>query len=196
MGMFDSIIVKAALPLPKELESKNIDLKNHVFQTKDLENCLLQYFISEDGFLYEEVVEYDYIPYTEEEKKNKNYKFWNIWKDVVEKNRYNKKIEHHGTIMFYDSFELSEEKDFWVDYKAYFVYGKLDKIEISNTEVTKSLKLHNKECEAARNEHNNTTLYKLKRYTGYSKACNVLSRYCYKVSRAFSTLQMLLLRLS
>lgn len=194
--MFDEITIKTAFPLPEELKFKNIDWKTHVFQTKDLENCLLHYFISEDGYLYEEVIENEYIPYTDEEKKEKNLRGWNIWKNVVEKNRYNKKVEHHGTILFYDSFELSEEQDFWVDYKAFFVYGKLDKIEIFNTENSKSLKLHNKECEEMRLKQTNSWLHKAKKYTGYSRYCSILAKYCHKVSRIFANLQMLLYKLS
>lgn len=132
MGMFDEIIVKQHLSIPDEIKHLDIDWSNHKFQTKDLDNCLSEYVISEDGYLYEHIIEREYIPFTEAERKDKELvKPWDIWKDVIEKGSHNKKIEDfHGTIMFYAFEELDDQNDFWLDYKAYFVYGKLDKIEL------------------------------------------------------------------
>jgi hypothetical protein len=62
MGMFDSIRIKKELPLPEELKPLNIDWTEQEFQTKDLENCLLNYWISENGELFDHVVEREYIP--------------------------------------------------------------------------------------------------------------------------------------
>lgn len=129
MGLYDEIKVKRPLPIPEDIKHLNIDWSDYVFQTKDLENCLLEYFISEDGNLYEHVVEREYIPYTEEERKKA--KAWSIWKDVIEKGSHDKKIEdYHGCITFYGYEKFDEEHDFWLDFKAYFIYGKLDKIEL------------------------------------------------------------------
>lgn len=140
MGMFDYFRVKKEIPIPEELKPLNIDWKNLEFQTKDLDNCLIEYFIGEDGFLYEVEVEREYVPYTEEEKKNKNHKQWNLWKDVVEKSRKNVKIDFHGKINFYAYESLNDDEDFSLDYNAYFVYGKLDKIEIVKFEKIPSRK--------------------------------------------------------
>ncbi len=60
--MFDSIRIKKELPLPEELKPLNIDWTEQEFQTKDLENCLLNYWISENGELFDHVVEREYIP--------------------------------------------------------------------------------------------------------------------------------------
>ena len=114
--MFDNILVKKELPLNDDLKTLKINWKEHYFQTKDLENCLLNYFVSEEGDLYEEIVERDYIPFTEEEKSLKE--GYQIWKDVVVKNKYNKKVDFHGTVVFYDIFEFDEKQDIWVDFKA------------------------------------------------------------------------------
>jgi len=87
MGMYDEIIVKKDLPLPEEISKLDIDWKNYIFQTKSLENCLIVYFIDEDGGLNEIEFEREYIDFTEEEKKlrKKKKQFFPIYKDVIEK---------------------------------------------------------------------------------------------------------------
>jgi hypothetical protein len=69
MGMFDEIKFEGNLPLPEELKKLNINWKDYTFQTKDLVNCLSNYWISEEGELFERVVEREYVPYTKEERK-------------------------------------------------------------------------------------------------------------------------------
>jgi len=147
MGMYDELTVKTELPLPEEVKHLNIDWKAHRFQTKDLENCLVDYVLTEQGKLVERVVDREYIEYTEEEKKDKNRKPWNIWKDVIEKNERFVDTNFHGTIFFYAFEEFDDKHDFWLDYKAYFVYGQLDKIELVEFKKSKSYKITNKEIE-------------------------------------------------
>lgn len=127
MGMFDEIIVKKQLPLPIELFDLNLDWQNYKFQTKDLENCLLEYIITEDNELVEVEVDREYIPYTEEELKKLKNK-WSFFKDVVEKSRKNVKLDFHGKIKFYTYDKFDDKFDFSIDFESYFSYGKLDKI--------------------------------------------------------------------
>lgn len=141
MGMFDYLRVKKEIPLPEDLKSLKLNWKNLEFQTKDLDNCLLEYFIDEEGHLFEVDVEREYVPFTEEEKKqNKKSGKWHLWKDVIEKSKTNKKINFHGKIKFYTYETLNENEDFCLDYDAYFVYGKLDKIELVKFEKLESRK--------------------------------------------------------
>lgn len=140
MGMFDYLKVKKPVPLPEEVKPLNIDWKNIEFQTKDLENCLIEYFIGEDDFLYETQIEHEYVPYTEEEKKDKNHRAWSPWKNVIEKSRTDVKVDFHGKIGFYTYETLNEEQDFSLDYEAYFIYGKLDKLELKKFEKFPSRK--------------------------------------------------------
>jgi len=134
MGMYDELTVKKSLPLPKEIK-KLKNWKEFVFQTKDLNNCLSEYFINERGFLYEVVVEREYIEFTKEERKSQDIKPWQLWKDVIEKSRTNKKLDYHGKILFYTFEELDDNTDFWLEFVAYFIYGKLDKIELVKFET-------------------------------------------------------------
>ena len=132
-----------------------------------MENCLLQYTISKNGRLLERFQEREYIEYSEEEKKNKNLRPWNLWKDVVIKNEYDKVVDHHGKINFYTNLEHTEEEDIWVEFIAYFVYGKLDKIELFRYEKTKSNRLHNKECEEQRLKENKKLWNRAKKFLNY-----------------------------
>lgn len=163
MGMFDYFRVKKEIPIPEELKPLNIDWKNTEFQTKDLENCLLEYFIGEDGCLYEVNIEREYVPYSEEEKNSKQHKGWNIWKDVVEKSRENVKLDFHGKIRFYTYETLNENEDFSIDYEAYFIYGKLDKIEMKSFEKFPSRKKDQDAFFKELERKENTPIKKLKK---------------------------------
>ncbi len=53
MGLFDNIVCKTALPIPKDRgELSGVNWMNQVFQTKDLDSCMLDYEIREDGTLW------------------------------------------------------------------------------------------------------------------------------------------------
>jgi len=131
MGMYDTLKVKKQLPLPEEVKSLDIKWTEIEYQTKSFDNTLSEYTISEDGKLREIIIEREYIPYTEEEKKAKKIKSWPLFKDVIEKSKEEKELNHHGVVRFYCYERFDEDNDFFIDYDAYFTYGKLDKIEIA-----------------------------------------------------------------
>jgi len=137
MGMFDNVVCKAALPATEELESLNIAWDKEIFQTKSLDSSLDTYTITELGELVVTVVENEYVLYTEAEIANIKPKPWNVYKEVIEKNRYDKRVDYHGVITFYTSFEYTEKEDMWVEFAAYFIYGKLDKIELVKSDPLK-----------------------------------------------------------
>jgi len=197
MGMFDDITCKKELPLNEELKALPIKWDEVGFQTKDLENCLLHYTISEDGQLLEHVVEQEYVHYTEEEKKSKDRRPWDLYKDIIIKNEYDKEVNHHGVIVFYTSVEITDTEDAWVEFKAFFVYGKLDKIELLQYEKQPSRSIYNKEWEEKRKLEAKKTWNRIKkilRYIGWGWFWNKMSRYCYKLSSLFSKIQMLIIR--
>jgi hypothetical protein len=135
MGMFDSIKVKAKLPLNDELKSYNLNWEEIEFQTKDLENCLLEYILDENGFLFEEVIEREYVEYSKEErKKDKNIKTWNLFKEVKEISRTTKKLDYHGVLNFYCYEKINDKEQICVDFEAFFIYGKIDKILLKSFE--------------------------------------------------------------
>jgi hypothetical protein len=197
MGMFDTIIVKKDLPLPEEIKHLNIDWKSYPFQTKDLENCMLEYIITEDSKLVEHVVEREYIEYTDEEKKHKDHRRWNLWKDVIVKGERYENVDHHGTIAFYAYEDFNETQDFWIDFRAYFVYGKLDKIELLEFKKQKSHKITNKEIDEKQKQKQKLPWNVFKRYAayvGWRWFWNKASRWCYEASRVTSSMQMFIIR--
>jgi len=192
--MFDSIVVKQNLPMPEEIKDLK-DWKNYQFQTKDLDNCLLDYWISEDGELFEHVVEREYIPYSKEERKK--LKGWDLWKDVIEKSSRDEKIDYHGTLTFYTYDELDEDTNFWIEIKAYFIYGKLDKIESVEFKLDKERKAINKKWEEEykkRSKHPWNVFKHYASYVGWRWFWRKVSNGLYKLSNNVSKLQMLVNR--
>ena len=194
--MFDEIIIKKDLPLPEEIKNFPIDWKNYQFQTKDLDNCLLDYWISEDGELFEHVVEREYIPYSEEEKK-KNKNRWVIWKDVIDKSSSDVKVDFHGKIRFYAYEDFDDENDFWLEFEAFFVYGKLDKIELKEFRKETSRKITNEETRKFLEKERTHPWNVFKRYAAYigwrwfwRKVANLF----YKLSSVCSKIQMFVIR--
>jgi len=197
MGMFDDIKCKKELPLNEKLKTLPIKWEEVDFQTKDLENCLLHYTISEDGRLLEHVVEQEYVHYTEEERKKKGRRSWDLYKDVIIKNEYDKEVQHHGVVNFYTSVDYTDEEEFWVEFNAYFIYGKLDRIELFKCEKQKSRTVYHKEWEEKRKTEEQklwNRTKKILRYIGWGWFWNKMSRYCYKISNVFSRIQTLINR--
>jgi hypothetical protein len=192
MGMFDSIKVKAKLPLTDELKGYNLNWEEIEFQTKDLDNCLSEYILDENGFLFEEVVEREYVEYSKEERKGEKVKPWNIFKDVKEISRTTKKIDYHGVLTFYCVEKINEKEQIWVDFEAFFIYGKIDKLLLksfqkhevkSNDDWIEKQKLENKKLKN-----------RIKKLIGWKffwiKVANLLSY----ISGIFSKAQMLIFR--
>ena len=191
--MFDYIKCKKELPLTEELKNLPVKWDELQFQTKDLDNCLLEYIISENGELLEEVVEREYIHYTEEEKKQNNNK-WSFYKDVIEKNKYTKKVEYHGKIVFYEIIDFSETEDIWLDFEAYFNYGNLDKIELIKSEKHESRKIRMNEFWEKEKKKINSLPYKLRKYSGWFWLLNKIGKISYNISRFFSNIHTFTIR--
>ena len=191
--MFDNIKCKKELPLTDELKTLSIKWDDVTFQTKDLDNCLSEYIISEEGELLEEIVEREYVYYTEEEKKQKRNK-WDFYKEVIEKNRYTKRVEFHGKITFYEIFDFSETEDIWVDFDAYFNYGKLDKLELVKTEKHESRKIRMNEYLEEQKKKTSSFSYRFKKYSGWFWFWNKIGKISYNISRFFGDIHMLIIR--
>jgi hypothetical protein len=194
MGMFSYIKCHKELPLTDELKSLSVKWKELQFQTKDLDNCLETYIISEEGELLEEVIEYEYTYYTEEEKKQKDHKAWNIVKDQKIVNQETKKLDFHGKITFYETLDFSDEEDIWVDFDAYFVYGKLDKLELAKVEKYKNRKRESDEYWNNYNNKKNSFSYKLRKYSGWFWVWKKIEKVCYSLSRFLDSIRYYIIR--
>jgi hypothetical protein len=190
--MFDQLKCEKELPLNNELKTLDVKWNEVNFQTKDLDNCLSNYRITQDGELVEDVVEKEYTYYTEEERKK--LKGWYFIKDEKIIKEYSKKVEYHGKITFYETFDFNEQEDIWVDFDAYFVYGKLDKIELAKVEKYENRKIKMNKWEEEYQKKINSFPYKLKKRSGYFWLLNRLSRICCKISNFFSKLNAFFVR--
>jgi hypothetical protein len=193
MGMFDNIFCKAQLPLNDILKGLDIAWDEIDFQTKDLENSLTTFTINEDNTLVQNVVEYEYIPYTEEEKKSRSHRPWEIWKNINVINKYDKIINHHGMINFYTSLEYTKELDVWVEFNAFFIYGKLDKIELFKFEEQKAQSIINAEIEEKLYNQQKKFKYKIKRFLnrfGWARFCLKLSKVFRSISNFFQKIEI------
>ena len=164
--MFDSLLCEAPLPLDEVAGKLNVNWAEEVFQTKCLDNTLTQYRITKDGQLIEDVVEHEYILYTEQELKTLKPKPWTVIKETIVKDRYQRNINYHGKVIFYTSLNMSEEKDLWVEFEACFIYGKLDKINLVKTEESKSQKAISVEWRILRETEARQPWNKFKRKVG------------------------------
>ena len=194
MGMFSYIKCKKELPLTEELKGLSVKWNELQYQTKDLDNCLETYIISEDGELLEEVIEYEYTYYTEEEKKQKDHKPWNIVKDQKVVKQETKKVDFHGKIVFYETLDLNDEESIWVDFDAYFVYGKLDKLELAKVEKYENHKIKMDEYWKTYESKQNSFSYKLKKYSGWFWLWKKIEKICYSLSRFFDTIRYYIIR--
>lgn len=194
MGMFSYIKCKKELPLTDELKNLSVKWDELNYQTKDLDNCLETYIISEDGELLEEVIEYEYTYYTEEEKKQKDHRPWNIVKDQKIIKQETKKVDFHGKITFYETFDITDEQSVWVDFDAYFIYGKLDKIELAKIEKYKNRKNETNEYLKDYENKQKSFSYKFKKYSGWFWFLKKVERSCYSISSFFDKIRYFIIR--
>ena len=189
--MFDYIKCKYTLPLSKELSELKVDWKDVSFQTKDLENCLLDYTISESGELIETIKKYEYTYFTEQDRKNRKLKPWQIIKESKLVSEKSESVNFHGKINFGEILDFSHDEDIWVDFEAYFIYGKLDKIELSKVEKYKSRKISQEHFFKKIKEEKKTLSYKIKKIAkslGWNLIWKSTSSASYKASSFFSRL--------
>ena len=144
MGMFDTIYVKKALPLNKELKAiKDFKWDEFDFQTKDLENLLSTYEITKAGKLRYLEVEREWVDDEGSFLKGYMKEVSSKWVDT----------KHTGKIRFYHNFSTNKSNhnifsnvleddtdlegfDWWVEFEAEFVKGKLTEILLIKAEKT------------------------------------------------------------
>ena len=197
MGMYDTVFTRIDLPLNEDLQKLSTDWKDVDFQTKDLENALFTYYLNPDKTLTLEIVEREYIEYTEEEKKTA--KPWNIYKDVKVISKREENTNYHGSLVFYTFVDIDTEPDYqyWIEFEAYFVYGKLDKIELKKCEKEFSQCFRNKEWEEERKKEQQLPWNRFKRlmgYVGWYWFWKKVSKVCYSFHSFFSNLHAFIIR--
>lgn len=197
MGMFSYIKYgKNNLPLPLPEELKDIDISTIEFQTKDLDNCL-ETNIIENNELFEKIEKFKYEYYTKEELAQPDHKPWDVVKSQTLIEERTEKRDFHGKLCFYENITINEDEGYWLEFDCYFIYGKLDKIVLS--EQSKKLPNRKKEQEAMFKKWEdkvNSIPYKLKKNLGWFWFWRKVSNMLYRISRFFSHLQMLVNKIS
>ena len=193
--MYDTIFCKKELPLTDELKSLNIKWNDISYQTKSLENCLLEYTITKDGKLTETVIEREYVYWTDEEKKTIKPKPWQIFKEVKETSTKEVVLDDfHGKLDFYAFESLSEEEDIWVDFTAFFSYGNLDKIVLVEVKRDKTRIINNQKWFKEREILEQSFIYRLKKATGWFAFWRMMSKLCSQTSHFLSKINALIIR--
>lgn len=130
--MFDTISVSGDLPFSQEMIDLGINKNNLSFQTKDLD-CSMSYYIIQNDELFEEKFKTE--KWIEGDKNAKS-----VMDRIGHMNRrdpYFEKVNFHGEIYFYELLmDIQDKWDCWVEFKAVFTDGKLQKLELFKFEKT------------------------------------------------------------
>lgn len=130
MGMFDNISVSEELPFSQEMKELGLDKNNLTFQTKDLD-CLMDTYIIQSNKLF--IQKYKTERWVEGDKNSKN--LMDRIGHLEREDPYFERIFHHGEIYFYEFVQDVQNKwDCWVEFKAIFTQGNLEKIELHKFE--------------------------------------------------------------
>jgi len=157
MGMFDSITCEYELPLPEdEGKLKGYIWKEVTFQSKCLQNLLLEYEIDASGQLW------CYETSSVFEDDDESPFGWHL-KEV---HRERLIEEYHGTVNFYD-YNHGDEFDHEVEFKAWFNRGKIDKIELVHWETKDNSKRLERQAESQKELRESIKLRKTFRWKAY-----------------------------
>ena len=185
MGMYDSIDCQYPLPMPEDPKGY---AGSYGFQTKDFECALDIYIIDKDGQLSIECRDTEWV------QGNPN------GKSFLEKSGYLKTkktwlepLKDTCTIQFYDYCHSNNtDYDYWIQYVATFVGGKLTDIKLLNFEATSNAERKKsdenfKEKLRLRNEFVQTWRYKYI-YKPYNTILRVIVRRATKCLTKLNTL--------
>lgn len=113
MGMFDTIRCEVLLPDGSSPENRD-------FQTKSLENLMINYVITAKGELYEEKWDVEWV-------EAQTHWLGGYMQNIEGSYRREYLTDFHGDIIFYDSKPMKENR-VWRDYYARFTDGRLSRM--------------------------------------------------------------------
>lgn len=126
--MFDTVICEYALPLPDFSEEETADMTKVIeetawdeieFQTKSFDSNMLTYTISEDGQIYEQQIEREWV--TDETNP--------IGATLEERSMGIERIDHTGNVCFYHLI-TGEEHDYWLEFSFLFWKGEVKEAKL------------------------------------------------------------------
>lgn len=170
--MFDSVVCKYALPMPEEPKG----YKNSIeFQTKDLENGLLVYEIREDGSLWLEEHEREYVPGDPKAKffmdrigRMKIIRSWLTQQKITD------------TIEIYDYLETSSEYDYWISYIITFIDGYIKDVKLKEFRASNNANRINRQHQFDLEMRQRHEFQKTKRYRYFYKHHNSFVRFIFR----------------
>lgn len=182
MGMYDDIVCKYPLPLPED--TKGYTVKQ--FQSKDLECCLGQYEIREDGTLWLRECDYEVVggdpngkTFSQQFETVKEIKVW--WTQV----------KSTQTIRMYDYCHNNDGSyDYYVEFEVVFIDGVINKVTLIKFEAIDNAerKEDNRKFIAELKKRRDFELTLFYRYFGrpYNKVIRFIVRQMYVIG-AFMT---------
>jgi hypothetical protein len=133
--MFDTIKCNHPLPLPLSFVDMGVDIYDSEFQTKDLENALSHYILTEDGDLLYENVQGEW-------ESDDNAFLKGYFKEI---SRTIENTYFHGKIEFYYYKDIEIDDTYTtvdITYLATFTRGKLDYIKIIDFSIEDTTQYH------------------------------------------------------
>ena len=125
MSMFDTIQCSDTMPFNDDMAALGLNVRNWSFQSKDLDNCMIEYVL-QDGILYEK--RYKETKWIEPEFINK--KIWSFG-HIERTGEYLEDIKYHGVVNMHDyRQDVMGKWDCWIEYGVTFTDGKVTKTEL------------------------------------------------------------------
>ena len=189
MGMFDTMICKYPLPMPDDLKGY---IGSDNFQTKDLDLALSLYTIDENGQLFIERHEGEWIEGNKDSKsifeKMGHFKTTKRWLE---------QLNITTTVAFYD-YQQSDntDYDYMIEYEAVFIGGKISSVKLINFEANGNAK---RKISDAENDRKNKEDYEFRQtwqYNYFVKPYNKTISYIFrKTIRGCSSLCYILYKI-
>ena len=189
MGMFDTMICKYSLPMPDDLKGY---IGSDNFQTKDLDLALSLYIIDENGQLFVERHEGEWIEGNKDSKsifeKMGHFKTTKRWLE---------QLNITTTVAFYD-YQQSDntDYDYMIEYEAVFIGGKISSVKLINFEANENAKRKISDAEYDRKNKEDYEFRQTWQYKYFVKPYNKTISYIFrKTIRGCSSLCYILYKI-
>lgn len=171
--MFDTMICKYPLPMPDDLKGY---IGSDNFQTKDLDLALSSYIIDENGQLFIERHEGEWI----EANKDSKSIFEKMGHFKTNK-RWLEQLDITTTVAFYD-YQQSDntDYDYTIEYEAVFIGGKISSVKLINFEANENAQRKINDAEYDKKNEEQYKFSKTRRYKYLIKPYNRTISYIFR----------------
>ena len=190
MGLYDTITCKYPLPMPDDPKGYS---GSEYFQCKDLDCSLGFYEIREEGVLWVEHRETEYVAGDSNAKS-----FLEQFGKIITKKSWFEPDYFHGTIEMYDyiDHDYSKDFDYFISYEIQFDKGTLKNIRLLNFEATPNQKRKEKDKLFNEKMRKDYEFRQTKKYKYIYAPYNKIRRYLFrKIYNFFSKIPSLILKI-